>query len=110
MKTTPWDTSELLDTEEEIAMYLSVVFEEGDPEGIAMAIGHVAKARSMTEIAKRAGISRKQLYRALQEGGDPNVITLADVMSSLGVKPTAESTKPRKVGRKAAVPSNKRVG
>ena len=105
-----WDTSEYLETEEDIAAYLAVVFEEGDPDVIALAIGDVAKARGMTEIAKKAGVSRESLYKSLRKGGDPRLTTLIGVMNSLGMRLTAERVEPRKSGRKTAVPSNKRVG
>jgi len=103
-----WDTSEYLETEEDIAAYLTLVFEEGDPDVIALAIGHVAKARGMTEIAKQAGVSRDSLYKSLRKGGDPSLTTLIGVMNSLGMGQTTEQTKSRKTGRKTAVPSKKR--
>ena len=93
IKLTEWDASELLETEEHIAAYLAVAFEEGDPEMIALAIGNVAKARGMAEIARKAGVSRQSLYRAFQKGGDPKLTLLVNVMNSLGMKLTAESQK-----------------
>jgi len=109
MKTFKWDASEFLETEEDIAMYLSLAFEEGDPEAIALAIGNIAKARGMTEIAKKAGVSRDSLYRSFRKGGDPRLTTLVGVMSSLGMKLTAEPAESRKTGQKMTVSSNKRL-
>lgn len=86
IKISDWDTSELLKTEDDIAQYLSVAFEEGEADAIAVALGNVAKARGMTEIAKKAGVSRENLYRSFRIGGDPKLTTLVSVMSSLGVK------------------------
>jgi len=94
LQTIKWDASEFLKTEEDIAAYLALAFEEGDPEMIALAIGHVAKARGMTEIAKKAGVSREQLYRSFRKGGDPKLTTLVGVMNSLGMELTAQLRKP----------------
>lgn len=86
VKASDWDTSELLRSEEDIVEYLSVAFEEGDANAIAVALGNVAKAKGMTQIAKKAGVSRENLYRSFRSGGDPKLTTLMHVMNSLGVK------------------------
>jgi len=94
-QTTQWDTSEFLETEEDIAAYLAAAFEEGDPEAIKLAIGNVAKARGMTDIARQSGVSRGNLYRSFQKDGDPKLSMIVDIMRSLGMTLTAQ---PQKIG------------
>ncbi len=84
--TTRWDVTEHLDSEEAIAAYLDAVFEDGDPELIKAAIGDVARARGMTDIARKAGITRAGLYKALADTGNPSFATIASVMKALGVR------------------------
>jgi probable addiction module antidote protein len=84
--TKAWDVTEHLGGEEAIAAYLDAVFEDGDPALIKAAIGDVARARGMTEIAAKAGISRVGLYKALSESGNPSFATIASVMKALGVR------------------------
>ena len=105
-QTARWDASEFLETEEDMAEYLAVAFEEGDPDAIALAIGNVAKAHGMAEIAKKAGVSREHLSRSFRKGGDLRLETLVGVMSSLGMRLTAELQKP---ARKMAVASSKQM-
>jgi probable addiction module antidote protein len=82
----PWDVTQHLDSEEAIAAYLDAVFEDGDPALIKAAIGDVARARGMTEIAAKAGISRVGLYKALSDTGNPSFVTISAIMKALGVR------------------------
>jgi probable addiction module antidote protein len=91
MATTRFDITEYLDSEEAIAAYLDAVLEEGDAAELRDAIGHVARARGMTEIAARAGMSRQGLYKALGETGNPSVGTLMGVLKALGVRLSARA-------------------
>ncbi|MBB6191177.1 putative addiction module antidote protein [Sphingobium wenxiniae] len=84
--TTVWDVTEHLDSEEAIAAYLDAVMEEGDPALVVAALGDVAKARGMTDIAARTGVSRAGLYKALGEGGNPTLSSLMGIMKALGVR------------------------
>ncbi|SCW34522.1 probable addiction module antidote protein [Sphingobium faniae] len=84
--TTPWDPTEFLDNEDAVAAYLDAAFETGDPALIVAAIGDVAKARGMTDMAAKAGLSRAGLYRALGEGGNPTLSGLLGIMKALGVR------------------------
>lgn len=84
--TRAWDVTEHLGDEAAIAAYLDAVFEDGDPALIKAAIGDVARARGMTEIAAKAGITRVGLYKALSETGNPSFATIASVMKALGVR------------------------
>ena len=68
LETVPWDVTEHLDSEEAIAAYLDAVFEDGDPKLIAAAIGDVARARGMTEIAEKTGLSRESFQEKASIG------------------------------------------
>lgn len=84
--TYPFDAAELLDTPAAQAEYLSLAMEEGDPASVARALGVIARARGMSEVARGAGITREGLYKALGEDGDPKLTTLLGVMKALGLK------------------------
>lgn len=88
LKITPFDPAEYLDTPGRIAAYLRVVFEDGDPALIAAALGDVARAKGMTQLAGRAGVTREALYKALSSTGDPRLSTFLGVMKALGIKLT----------------------
>jgi len=84
--TKKWDTSEHLDSPEMIHEYLKAAFENGDSEQLIIAIGNVAKAKGMTEIAKKADLSRQNLYKALSPDGSPQFETVKKVIEALGCK------------------------
>ena len=81
-----WDIQEYLETPEDIVHYLEAVFEDGDPKLIAAALGDIARARGMTEVARKAGVTREALYKALSENGDPKLATLIGVFKALGLR------------------------
>ena len=83
---TEFDVSEYLDSEELIAEYLSAALEEENPDVFLAAIGHVAKARGMSEIAMKTGLGRESLYKAFSPGAKPRYETVQKVLSGLGVK------------------------
>jgi probable addiction module antidote protein len=85
-QTTRWDVTEYLDSDERIAGYLDAVFEDGDPVLIKAAIADVARAKGMTEVAAKSGISRAGLYKALGENGNPSFETMAAIMKAIGVR------------------------
>lgn len=84
--TTRWDVTEHLDSEEAIAAYLDAVMEDGDPQLIKAAIGDVARARGMSDIAAKSGITRGGLYKALSETGNPSFETVSAILKALGVR------------------------
>ena len=88
LKTTLWDAAEYLESPEAIAGYLEAAFEEGDPALIAAALGDVARAMGMTELAGKAGVTREALSKALSPTGDPRLSTFIGVMKALGIKLT----------------------
>jgi len=87
-KTVPYDIAEQLRTPEEMAAYLDAWFEEApdDAAGIARALGDIARARGMTQVARDAGLSRESLYKALSEDGNPSFATILKVARALGVR------------------------
>jgi probable addiction module antidote protein len=90
-KTRPFDAAEYLDTPEAIAAYLTEAFETNDAAFITDAIGTVARARGMSSVAKEAGLSRENLYKALSSEGRPEFGTVMKVLDSLGVHLHAEA-------------------
>ncbi len=80
-----FDVTEHLDSEQAIAEYLTAVLEENDPALLAAAVGDIAKARGMTQIAKAAGVSRESLYKSLGGGASPRFDTISRVLRALGV-------------------------
>ncbi len=81
-----FDAAEYLDNEEAVAEYLSAVLEEDDPGLLAAALGDIAKARGMGEIARASGLTREALYKALRPGAQPRFETVARVCHALGLK------------------------
>jgi probable addiction module antidote protein len=90
LKNVHFDASKYLDDDESIAEYLSSILEERDPGLLAAALGDVARARGMSEIAKASGLSREALYKALRPEADPRFDTISRVLTALGVKLTAQ--------------------
>ncbi len=85
-KTRPWDAVKYLKSEEDMAAYLEAALEEGDAALFSAALGDVARAKGMTEIARKAGLGRESLYKALSPEGNPEFSTVLKVMRSLGLK------------------------
>jgi probable addiction module antidote protein len=90
-KTIPWKTEDHLETPEDIAAYLEAVFEDGDPELIGYALGAVSHSKGMTEIARRTGLGRQSLYKALSPEGRPEFATVLKVVRALGLKLTVSA-------------------
>jgi probable addiction module antidote protein len=84
-----FDIAQYNKTDADVAEYLRQVLEEGDSGELAAALGHIAKARGMTEIAKASGIKREALYKALRPNSQPRLDTVLRVCKALGVKITA---------------------
>jgi len=89
---TEFDPAAYLDSEEVIAEYLTQVIADGDADELLQAIGNVAKARGMAQIAKDAGLGRESLYKAFAPGAKPRFDTVLKVIKALGLKLSAEST------------------
>ncbi|BCF89243.1 MULTISPECIES: addiction module antidote protein [Paraburkholderia] len=93
-KTTAWDSAEHLRTEEEMAAYLDACLEEAgdDPRFIAHALGVIARARGMSQLARETGVKRESLYRALSGEGNPEFATIWKVVRALGIRLHASTT------------------
>ena len=85
----PYDPAEDLESDEAIAYFMTEAFKTEDPAYIAHAIGVVARAKGMTQIARETGLSREQLYRSFSADGNPTLKTTLAVMKALGVHLTA---------------------
>jgi probable addiction module antidote protein len=86
IKTLPYDSAEFLKNPEAIQHYMDEALATGDPAFIAHALGTVARAKSMTEIARKTGLSRESLYRALSADGHPELTTILKVLSALDLQ------------------------
>ncbi len=84
--TTVWDPAEHLQTEEDMAEYLEAALEEADPAVIAAALGDIARAKGMTQVARDAGLGRESLYKALSPAGNPEFSTILKVVAALGLQ------------------------
>jgi probable addiction module antidote protein len=89
-----FDMAENLRTEEDVANYLTVVMEDNDPSLLAAALGDIARARGMAQIAQAAGIGRESLYKALRPDSQPRFDTIQRVCAALGVRLTATPIRP----------------
>jgi probable addiction module antidote protein len=88
LETAPWNAAEYLSTPSRIAAYLEAAFEDGDPALITAALGDIARAKGMTQLASQTGLTREALYKALSPTGDPRLSTLLGVIKALGLKLT----------------------
>ena len=88
IQTTRYDVAEHLRTQEEMAAYLEACLEEadGDAAFVAKALGDIARAKGMAQVARDAGLSRESLYKALSGEGNPSFGTILKVMHALGIK------------------------
>ena len=93
LKTTRWDSAQHLKTDEDMVAYLDACLEEAgdDAAFIAHALGVVARAKGMTQLALQTGLGRASLYKALSGEGNPSFATILKVMHALGVKLHAEA-------------------
>ena len=81
-----WDPAKHFATEEDMAAYLEAALEEGEPALIAAALGDIARAKGMSQIARDAGLGRESLYKALSPEGNPEFATILKVIAALGLK------------------------
>lgn len=108
-ETTLWDAADSLKTKADIAAYLDAVLEDGDPALLKAALGDVARAKGMSEIARATGLGRANLYKALSPSGNPELTTVAKVLRALGLRLTvaaeASSRGRRSGGRRPPGPA-----
>mgnify|MGYP003575410785 FL=1 len=89
LKTTRFDVADYLETEADMAEYLSEVLALEDPAYFQNALGAVARAKGMAAVARKSGLGRQSLYKALSESGNPEFSTVVKVLAALGIKITA---------------------
>lgn len=85
-ETQKWDITRYLDSDEAIAAYLDAALDEDDPALLAAALGDVARAKGMTQIARETGLGRESLYKALSSEGNPEFGTVQRVVRALGLR------------------------
>ena len=85
-KTRPWDVAEHLENAEDMAAYLEAALEEGNPALVAAAMGDIARAKGITQIARETGLGRESLYKALSPEGNPEFATVLKVVRALGLR------------------------
>lgn len=91
-KTRKWDAAEYLESDEDMVAYLEAALEEGDAALVAAALGAIARAKGMTEVARKTGLGRESLYRALSPEGNPEFATILKVVKALGLKLHAQTS------------------
>jgi probable addiction module antidote protein len=84
--TRPWDPAEHLHTDEDMAAYLEAALEDSDAALIAAALGDIARAKGMTQLARETGLGRESLYKALSPLGNPEFATIMKVVGALGLR------------------------
>jgi probable addiction module antidote protein len=95
VKTTRFDSAEYPDSDEAVRAYLEEALITDDPAFITQALGTVARARGMSQIAKETGLSRESLYKALSTEGNPEFSTVIRVMQALGLRFSVTAAEPR---------------
>jgi probable addiction module antidote protein len=81
-----WDAAAHLDSEAAVVAYLEAALEDGDVAVITAALGDIARAKGMSEVARSAGLGRESLYKALSPGGNPEFATVLRVVAALGLR------------------------
>jgi probable addiction module antidote protein len=99
LKTTPWDSAKYLKNDKDMVSYLEACLDEAgdDPAFISKALGVIARARGMNQLARETGISRQGLYQALSGQGNPEFATILKVVNALGIRLHAASASPKEM-------------
>jgi probable addiction module antidote protein len=90
-KTRRWDAADFLESEEDMAAYLEAALEQGDAALFTAALGDIARVKGMSEIARKSGLGRESLYKALSPEGNPELATVLKVVRSLGLRLAAKT-------------------
>jgi probable addiction module antidote protein len=85
-RTKKWDAAEHLKNDEDMVAYLEAALEESDSALVAAALGDIARAKGMSDIAKETGLGRESLYKALSSEGNPEFSTILKVIKALGLR------------------------
>ena len=94
LKTRPWDPAEHMDSSEDMAAYLEAALGEGDAALVAAALGDIARAKGMTQLARETGLGRESLYKSLSSNGNPELATVMRVVQALGLKLRVSQAEP----------------
>lgn len=95
-RTSAWDAADHLKTEADMEAYLEAALDENDPALIVAVLGDIARAKGMTQIAKKTGLGRESLYKALSAQGNPEFSTIVKVINALGLQLQVRSGKTKK--------------
>lgn len=90
IETTPFDSADYLNSAEAIAAYLDEYLEDGSPEELREAMATVARSRGVSDLARRSGVSRPGIYKALGQDGNPSFETVRSILGALGLRLTVE--------------------
>ena len=82
----PWDPVEYLHSDTDRAAYLEAALEDGDPRVVIAVLGDIARSQGMTEVARKAGLGRESLYKALSNEGNPALATVLEVIRAVGLR------------------------
>jgi len=97
--TKPFDAADYLKTTDDMVAYLEAALEEDDPRVVAAALGDIARAKGMTQVARDAGLGRESLYKALSANGNPELGTVMKVVRALGLSLHARPCAWERLGR-----------
>ncbi len=86
VRTKLWDPAEHIASADDVAAYLEAALEEGDPDLFRAVLGDIARSAGMTDMARRTGLSRQSLYKALSDAGNPEFTTVLKVVRALGLR------------------------
>ncbi|WKZ12838.1 MAG: putative addiction module antidote protein [Gammaproteobacteria bacterium] len=103
-----YDAADYLKTDADIAAYLDAVIEDGDPALLAAALGDIARARNMSQLARDTGLSREGLYRALSGDGNPSLDTVMKIARALGLRLAFQPAGSKKIRAHRRTPSSSR--
>lgn len=92
--TTAWDPARHLNSPEDMAAYLEAALDDGDPTLVSAALGDIARARGMSQLARDTGLGRESLYKALSPAGNPEFATVMKVIAALGLRLHAAPQRP----------------
>lgn len=87
----PYDTADYLDTAEQIAAYLDAWLEDGTPAELRAALATVARSNGMSDLARRSGVTRAGIYKALGEEGNPSFETIRAILGAMGLRLTVQA-------------------
>jgi probable addiction module antidote protein len=95
IETTAFDSADYLNNAEAIAAYLDAYLEDGTPEELRGALATVARSHGMSDLARRSGVTRAGIYKALGQDGNPSFETIRSILGAMGLRLTVEPAEPQ---------------